>query len=102
MVNGLVKLKYDATLASGSVDEIIKIWNLTNGNLMKNLTGHINVVNELVLLRNGNLASCSVDSKNFIWDIKSGLKLKTLHGHRANVLCIALLNNEILASGSED
>ena len=65
LVNGL--------LASGSDDNTIKIWEVTNGKLKYTFDqtngGHSNLVNLLESLENGYLASASADGEIKIWDI---------------------------------
>lgn len=56
-------------LASGSGDNTIKIWNITDGQLIRTLNGHNRPVN-CVALGGGNiLASGSADYKVKLWKI---------------------------------
>ena len=53
-------------------DGIIKLWDLGSGSLIKNLTGHTNVVYSLAFSRDGNqLASGSADNTVRIWNPKT-------------------------------
>jgi hypothetical protein len=57
----------NGNLASGSVDNTVKIWNPNTGSLVYTLTGHSDYVYSLATLSNGNLASGSVDNTVKIW-----------------------------------
>jgi WD40 repeat protein len=72
------------TLASGSRDKTIKIWNWKRGHLLKNLTGN------------------SDDNTLKVWNIKAEELIKTLTGHSDFVRAVILLTNENIASGSDD
>ena len=88
-------------IASGSWGEI-KIWDLDSGACLQTLNGHLDSIDGLVCLPNGNLVSCSYDKTLNVWDLNSGECLQTLTGHSHYVLCLVLLNNGHVASGSRD
>jgi WD40 repeat protein len=90
----------DCTLASGSFDKTIRIWDLNNGCSLNVLRGHSGIVMSLALLSNGSLASSSEYIR--IWDIMSGETIKVLNGHTEKVKCLIALKNGGLASGSYD
>ena len=77
-VIGLKLLAYDV-LSSGSQDATIKLWNITNGALIRTLSSHtdqilwgIDVDNSQMLL------SCSLDQTLKIWDQNTGQVLKSV------------------------
>jgi WD40 repeat protein len=102
----LLQLKDETTIASGSADRTIKVWNYTNVRLLKDIpAAHDNDVTGLVLLSNGNLASCSVDRTIKVWNVSGHnetLLVNVLLGHESIILCIELLGKDLLASGSWD
>ena len=57
----------DGSLVSGSVDNSIKIWDVTNGQTIKTLTGYTGDVYALSVLPDGSLASGSEDYSIKIW-----------------------------------
>jgi WD40 repeat protein len=57
----------DYTLASGSYDKTIKIWDTTSGKELKTLNGHTGSVNSLAVLPDNTLASGSDDRTIKIW-----------------------------------
>jgi len=92
----------NGNLASGSLDNTIKIWNPNTGSLVFTLKGHTNLVSTLAILSNGNLASGSFDNTIKIWNPNTGLLVYTLTGHTNMVWTLATLPNGNLASGSMD
>ena len=66
MINALVLLS-DGSLASGSSDKSIRIWNVQSGETMKILNGHNGAIFCLVALDNDSLASGSADKTIRIW-----------------------------------
>jgi WD40 repeat protein len=97
----LAKLK-DELLSSGGNDGVVKFWNYANGQLQKNLTGHIKRITDLVAVRNNSLISCSIDKTIRIWNATSGIFLNQLPGHHSPIMCIHLASSDLLLSGSED
>ncbi|MFB2923349.1 MULTISPECIES: protein kinase domain-containing protein [Aerosakkonema] len=91
-------------VASGSLDDTIKIWNLQTGELRQTLTGHSKGVNALAIDPDGKtLVSCSDDDRVKIWDIQTGKQLHTLTEHNRDVTSIAISpDGQTLISGSED
>ena len=62
----------DDRLASGSIDETIRIWNATTGECEATLTGHEGPVTALVVLSDDRLASGSYDETVRIWNLTTG------------------------------
>ena len=86
------------TLASGSYDTTIKIWDIITGNCLKTLEGHSNSVNFLVKINENTLASGSYDTSIKIWDIITGNCLKTLKS--SDDICYLIKMNEYQIVGS--
>ena len=92
------------TLASGSVDRSIKLWDVASGRELRSLGGHGSWVISVAFSPDGRtLASGSDDNSIKLWDAASGRELRTLTGHRKNVVSVAYSpDGKILASGSWD
>ncbi|MFM5892187.1 MAG: hypothetical protein ACKOQS_28495, partial [Dolichospermum sp.] len=70
------------TLASGSVDDTIKLWDVKTGNLLQTLSDHSSSVCSVAYSPDGQtLASGSDDKTIKLWDVKTGNLLQTLSGH---------------------
>ncbi|KAJ4375750.1 hypothetical protein N0V85_009017, partial [Neurospora sp. IMI 360204] len=91
-------------LASGSVDETIKIWDPASGSCLQTLEGHSGSVSSVAFSPDGQrLASGSYDDTIKIWDPASGSCLQTLEGHSHCVDSVAFSpDGQRLASGSRD
>jgi len=92
----------DGTLASGSDDYTIKIWDVKTGKRIKTLCGHTSWIRSLAVLSDGSLVSGSDDYTIKIWDVKTGKRIKTLNGHTRCIRSLVVLPDGTLASGSHD
>ncbi|MEA5619427.1 TonB family protein [Cronbergia sp. UHCC 0137] len=92
------------TLASGSGDNTIKLWNVKTGNLLQTLTGHSKLVYSVAYSPDGQtLASGSKDKTIKLWNVKTGNLLQTLTGHSSWVYSVSYSpDGQTLASGSKD
>ena len=92
------------TLASGSMDKTIKLWDTQAGTLRQTLTGHTNGVHALAFSPDGKqLASGSDDKTIKLWDAETGALRQTLSPSTSAVHAIAFSpDGKLLASGSTD
>ncbi len=92
------------TIASGGLDDTIRIWHLPTGELKRTLMGHTKGVNSLTISPDGQtLASCSDDDTVRLWHLESGKLIRTLNGHSRDVNSVVIsADGQFLASGSED
>jgi WD40 repeat protein len=79
----------DGSLASGSHDNTIRIWDAKSDQTTKVLNGHSDWVYSLAVLQDGSLASGSHDNTILIWDTKAGQSTKVLNGHSSYVYSLA-------------
>src|SRR6202043_335993 len=67
------------TIASGSYDKSVKIWDAGTGQLLRTLTGDTDAVSAVAFLPNGKrIISGSFDRTIIIWDADTGQPLHTL------------------------
>ncbi len=92
------------TLASGSYDNTIKLWDVATGKLLQTLSGHSSWVLSVAWSSDGKtLASGSDDNTIKLWDVATGKLLQTLSGHSSSVYSVAWSSDgKTLASGSYD
>jgi WD40 repeat protein len=90
------------TLATGSYDNTVRLWNL-KGELLKTLSGHSSTVRSVAFTPDGKtLATGSYDNTVRLWNLKGEL-LKTLSGHSSTVRSVAFTpDGKTLATGSYD
>ncbi len=92
------------TLASGSSDRTLKLWDARDGKCLKTLLGHTRWVRSVAFSPDGiTLASCGGDNSLKLWDVREGKCLKTWRGHSGWLWSVAFSPDGCtLASASED
>ena len=92
------------TLASGSSDNTIKLWEVATGRELRTFSGHLRFVTAVVFTDDGRtLASASWDKTVKLWDVTTGRELRTLAGHSSYIDSLAFTaDGRKLASGSDD
>ena len=92
------------TLASGSKDYTIRLWDTRTGEHLRTLEGHGGDVNSVSFHPDGHtLASGSEDHTIRLWDTRTGEHLRTLEGHGGGVNSVSFHpDGHTLASGSKD
>ncbi len=89
------------TLASGSTDGTVKLWNVNTGKAFRTLSGHTDSVWSIAIAPDGKtLASGSWDRTVKLWDLETGALRRTLSGHSKQVYSVAFSpDGRTLASG---
>ncbi|WP_422730895.1 WD40 repeat domain-containing protein, partial [Nostoc cycadae] len=78
------------TLASGSNDKTITLWNVETGKKISTFTGHSSTVVSVSFSPDGRLlASGSLDGTIKLWNIKTGKKIGTFTGHSNSVQSVS-------------
>jgi WD40 repeat protein len=92
------------TLASGSEDQTVRLWDVKTGQVRASLQGHTDGVNAVAYSPDGQtLASGSADRTVRLWDVNTGQVRASLQGHTDGVNAVALSPDGLtIASGSYD
>ena len=92
------------TLASGSIDKTIKLWDVETGKQITTLLGHDDFVLSVSFSPDGKtLTSGSVDKTIKLWDVETQKQITTLSKHDDSVLSVSFsADGKTLASGSTD
>ncbi|AFY33556.1 serine/threonine-protein kinase [Calothrix sp. PCC 7507] len=103
-VNSVAFAPDGITLASGSDDRTIKLWNLATVKQIRTLTGHSRWVWAIAFSPDGKtLASGSADKTIKLWNIATGKEIRTLVGHSQGIASVTFSpDGKTLASGSLD
>jgi WD40 repeat protein len=91
-------------LASGGSDVTVKLWQVSDGGLIRTFTGHTDGVNVVAFSPDGNiLASGSRDHTIKLWRVSDGALLRSLSGHTGSVDAVLFSpDGQTLVSGSSD
>ncbi|GAB1542533.1 hypothetical protein NUACC21_52070 [Scytonema sp. NUACC21] len=92
------------TIASGSDDKSIILWDLQSKLSIGTLTGHTGYIYSIAFAPDGKmLASGGSDKTIILWDVERKKQIATLKGHEGSVTSIAFApDGKTLASGSLD
>ena len=107
-VNSVVFSPDGQTLASGSSDDTIRLWDVATGAALHTLRGQTEsvytIVYSVAFSPDGQtLASGSSDDTIRLWDVATGAALHTLSGHTRDVTSVVFSpDGQTLASGSSD
>ena len=91
-------------LVSGSEDETVKLWNITNQSLVHTFEGNQDNVDTVAISSDGKyLVSGGGDKTVKLWDITKQSLAHTFEGHQDNVNSVAISSDgKYLVSGSDD
>lgn len=103
-VNSLAFNPSGTTLASGSDDKTIKLWNLNNKQEIRTLKGHSDKVYSVAISPDGQtVVSGSKDKTIKVWNLNTGQEIRTLEGHSSFINSVAISpDGQKVASGSYD
>jgi WD40 repeat protein len=91
-------------IATGTGGMTICLWNIKDGTLVQELSGHRGHVFGVAPVLNNKIVSCSGDRTVRIWDLSNGHMqiIDKYQTHSRGVWCIAKLNEGVVVTGSND
>jgi WD40 repeat protein len=91
-------------IITGSYDAVVRLWDVTNGTLIKTFKGHTGTVWSVAFSPDGKtIASCSEDKTIKLWDAETGTCIKIMKGHALNIWSIKFTpDGSKIISGSFD
>ncbi len=93
-----------STLASGSDDKTIRLWNLNTRQAIATLYGHSQAVKSVAFSPDGKILATGSDDKTIkVWDVNTTQEIRTLFGHSHAVKSVIFSpDGKLLASASWD
>jgi len=90
----------ESTIATGSDNGTIKIWDTANGTLIKKIDAHEKWISSIVSLNENRLASTSNDSQFAIkiWNISDGKLIKQYILHTGIIWSMVMLKDSLLGN----
>src|SRR6266508_1035921 len=86
-------------LASGSHEQVVKLWDVGTGNLIRSFMGHRNTIHSVAFSPDGKtLASGSSDHKVKLWDVSTGKLIRSYDGQDFNAVAFSP-DGKTLAAG---
>jgi WD40 repeat protein len=107
-INSLSICKETSTLASGSTDTTVRIWDISSGSCKATLKRGESPVWAVIFLPDASdgsqkLLSGSGDNRIRLWDVKTRTLLRTFAGHTSAVRALSVSHDGLrFASGSDD
>ncbi|MBL7919409.1 MAG: WD40 repeat domain-containing protein [Bacteroidia bacterium] len=103
-VDNAVFNKASTLIISGGHDDVLKMWDVNTGGLIKQFAGHEDWVYDICFSADEKyIYSASMDKTIKIWDISSGKQISTLKGHSDGVVSLDISKDgKYLASAGLD
>jgi WD40 repeat protein len=91
------------TIVSGAADGTVKVWDASDGRLLRSLEDHTDGVNAVAVSPDGRwIVSGTADGAVSVWDRASGRLRRSLEDHTDAVTAVALSPDGRTISGSRD
>eukprot|EP01102_Stenamoeba_stenopodia_P008951 TRINITY_DN261_c0_g2_i1.p1 TRINITY_DN261_c0_g2~~TRINITY_DN261_c0_g2_i1.p1 ORF type:complete len:347 (-),score=62.97 TRINITY_DN261_c0_g2_i1:46-1086(-) len=105
-VNCMCAMSNSTVVVSGTVFDLLKVWDMNSRTLIYNLKGHTSIIWRVIELKRDDnkqiVASCSSDETVRIWNIATGECLQVLKGHKDSIKGLVELLDGTLLSASWD
>ena len=92
-----------STIASGSWDGTVCLWDSQTSELLQTLRGHTRNIAAVAFPPDGGTLACGNDDTIHLWDVQTGTRLHSLTGHTDLVDSLVYSpDGQSLVSGSRD
>ncbi len=99
-VQALARLD-DRTIASGGMDQTVRLWDLVTKETVKTLEGHAREVTGLAALSSNLLASASTDRTIKVWELRTSKVIASFRGDTGFSSLAAMPDGRTLVAGDE-
>jgi WD40 repeat protein len=93
-------------LTSGSLDRVLKRWDLLTAKPVRNYEGHSRGVRSARVLATGELVTAGNDHSVRVWDVDTGELIRTMNQHSKPIYCISVcpgsLGRPLIATAAGD
>lgn len=90
VVNAVALSPDGAMLATAGDDHMVRLWNASDGTLVRSLRGHSDWIQRVAFSPDGLvLASAGNDRRIHLWDVETGQLVRTLPDHPAGIYTLA-------------
>jgi WD40 repeat protein len=92
----------DGTLAGACTDRVIRMWNVTTGDTLRVLRGHISAVTDISYSADGTrIVSLAANGNVRIWDAASGESLETMKFNGVSAVCLTPDRTRLIVAGAD-
>ena len=89
-------------LATGSDDDMVRVWDVVTGSLLRTLSGHTSYVYSVSFSPDGKLLASGTGKTIRLWDVATGSLVRTLTGDINSVRSVAFSpDGKLLAEGGD-
>lgn len=92
-------------LVTGSMDKLLKLWNVTQGRNLATLVGHQHPVSCVRFIEQAQayrVLSASHDRTMILWDASKGMCLRVYRGHESWIRCLESCGKDLAVTASND
>lgn len=91
------------TVATGSDDQTIKLWDTVTGKELRSLPGHVRGVWRVAFSPDGKVLAAVADKRVFLWNPATGEKIREFEAHADTIRAVAFSpDGKALATGGTD
>ena len=101
----IINSYFDSSLATGSWDGTVSIWNMPKGDQLRQLAAHRHPLTSLAATPDGSIlaSGCGAESAAILWSMPEGTPIRRLDGHNKGIAALSISpDGRLLATGGYD